>query len=143
MNSLIYHGMLLAQRSRLDSLAGGFKGRRIDGDDMLQGLLALAGIAAAVWALSYLLALQERRRLYSSPRRLFLSLCRAHRLRWSQRWLLWRVARWQGLRDPARLFVEPQRLAAANVGPALRGKATQLGEIAKKIYAQQSPAPAP
>ena len=45
---------------------------------------------------------------YYSPSALFLELCRAHRLNWSARRLLWQLARRRQLSNPAQLFVEPQ-----------------------------------
>ncbi len=95
-------GVLLAERTRLGSLNLPLHGRgEMSGrDDVLLGLLILAALAAGIWALSRLLAIGSRHRAYDSPRRLFLSLCQAHRLRWSQRWLLWRLASSQGLKDP-------------------------------------------
>lgn len=136
MNDLLHHGILLAQRSRLEGLSRGFKGQRINTGDIVTGLLVLAGIVVVVWALSYLLTLQERRRSYTSPGRLFFSLCKAHRLRWPQWWLLWRVARSQRLRDPARLFLEPERLEPSNLGSSLQMRAAQLKELRERLFAE-------
>ena len=138
MNDLICHVVLLAQRGRLDSLSRGFRGRRsrIDTEDILTGLLILAAAVVAVWLLSYFVRRQERRGAYISSGGLFLSLCRAHRLRWSQRWLLWRVARAQRLRDPARLFLEPQWLEPARLSPALRARANELNGLRKQLFAK-------
>ena len=55
--------------------------------------------------------------ILSSPNRLFLSLCRAHRIAWSDRWLLWRLAASQRLEDPVRVFLEPERLDPDAAGP--------------------------
>jgi hypothetical protein len=136
MNYWFDQGILLAQRSRLEGLRKGFRGHRIDSEEILTGLLILGGIAMAIWLLSYLLRLQEGRRAYSSPLWLFFSLCRAHRLRWSEGWLLWRVARAQRLSDAARVFLEPERLQAANLGPALRRRAAQLEQLRERLSAR-------
>ena len=92
MNALL--GILLAQRSRLDNLSDAFRNRpnTTDRDDVLLGALIIIALLAGIWGLSRLLALKERRQVCDSPRRLFQSLCKAHRLRWSEQWLLWRVA---------------------------------------------------
>ncbi|MHC4177910.1 MAG: hypothetical protein ACYSWU_10405, partial [Planctomycetota bacterium] len=131
MNRLLYHGILLAQRGRIDDLGGGLRSRRarFDAQDMATFLLIAAGIALAVWGISCLLRLQERRLRHARPLRLFLSLCRAHRLRWSERWLLWRVARAGRLRDPARLFLEPEHLEAVNLGRPFQARQDQLKQI--------------
>ena len=136
MNRLLYHAILLAERSRLDSLSSGFRGRRarFHKEDLVVGLLILGGIALAVWILSYALKFQEQRRSRPSPLRLFLSLCKAHRLRWSQRWLLWRVARARQLRDPARLFLEPEMLEAADLGRWFETRRAQLKQIRHRLF---------
>ena len=136
MNRLLYHAILLAERSRLDSISRGFQGRRarFQKDDLVIGLLILGGIALAVWILAYALKFQEQWRSRPSPLRLFLSLCKAHRLRWSQRWLLWRVARARQLRDPARLFLEPEMLEAANLGRRFETRRAQLKQIRHLLF---------
>lgn len=137
MSRLLHHGTLLAQGGRLDSLSSRFRGRRarLDAQDLVTWLLVLAIVILAVCALSYLLKLQEQRRR-TSPLGLFLSLCKAHRLRWSQWWLLWRVARVQRLRDPARLFLEPERLEEPHLGRALQAHRAQLRQIRDRLFDQ-------
>lgn len=135
MNHLLYHGILLAQRSRLEALRDGFRRHRINADDIVMWLMILGGIVAALWLLSYLVTLQERRRGFMSPILLFLSLCKAHRLRWSERWLLWRVARAQRLRNPARLFLEPERLQAVKPGWGSRTRSGKLEGLRERLFA--------
>jgi hypothetical protein len=65
---------------------------------------------------------------------LFLSLCRAHRLRWAEWWLLWRVARDQKVKDPARLFLEPRWLDSARLRPVLRLRAARLESIRRRLF---------
>ncbi len=136
MNRLLCHGILLAQEGRLESFSKGFSGRRtrFDAQDVVIVLMVLAGIAVAIFAISYFLGLQEQRPGRASPLRLFLTLCKAHRLRWSESWLLWRVARSQRLRDPARLFLEPQRLQAANLDRSLKKRQAKLIEIRNRLF---------
>jgi hypothetical protein len=125
------HAMLLAQGGGLEDFARGLRENRFrfDSENIAAALLTVAGIALAVWILWYLVRLYERRQGRPRPWRLFLSLCRAHRLRWRQRWLLWRVARAEGLRDPACLFLEPERLEATRLGPAFAGRQSELDLI--------------
>ena len=138
MNRLLYHGIVLAEGSRLEGLSREFRGRRsrFDTQDIVIALMVVAAIAVAIFLVSYYLNLQERRRGSVRPLRLFLSLCQAHRLRWSERWLLWRVSRIQRLRDPARLFIEPQRLQPANLGRSLRARQAQFDDIRGRLFGQ-------
>lgn len=137
MSGLLDHVALFAQRSRLDELTSGFKGRRarIETQDIVTGLMVLACFVLAFWALSHLVAYQERRRRLASPWALFLSLCWAHRLPWRQRWLLWRLAREHRLRDPARLFLEPEWFDAAHLGPALEARVEPLAALRARLFA--------
>ena len=143
MNRLLDHGILLAQQNRLDEIAAGLRGRRtrFDTQDIIIFLLVVVGIAVAAWGLSYLLRVEERRRGHARPLRLFLSLCKAHRLRWSEQWLLWRVARAQRLRDPARLFLEPQRLEAVGRGRSFQTRQAQFRQIRDRLFGQFEPTP--
>lgn len=136
MNALL--GILLAQRSRLDNLSDAFRTRpnSTDRDDVLLGLLIVAALVVGIWGLSRLLASRERHQVYSNPRRLFKSLCKAHRLRWSEQWLLWRVARFQRLGDPARLFLEPERFEEANLSQPLRAQIARLKELRNRLFAK-------
>jgi len=138
MNEWICYAVLLAQRGRIDSLSRGFRKppMRLDPGNVAVGLLLLAGAILAIWLLVHLLKIQERRGGYISAATLFLSLCRAHRVGWSQRWLLWRVARAQQLREPARLFLEPERLDAARLGPALQTYAAALDGLRQRFFAE-------
>jgi hypothetical protein len=138
MNTLLHFGVVIAQGNRLDSLSSGFRGRRaqIDSQDFIVGALVLAVIVLVVWGLSYLMQQQERRRAVSRPRLLFLELCRKHRLKLSQWWLLWRLARAGGLRDPARLFLEPQHFDAAQLSGPLRAQAEQVRQLRKALFGE-------
>ncbi|MBN2475362.1 MAG: hypothetical protein JXB62_12190 [Pirellulales bacterium] len=136
-NHTICRAVLLAQQGRLGDLARPFKGRRtrIDVGDVVAGLLILAGIIAAAWLLYRLLAQLERRGSYFSSGALFLALCRAHRLGWSQQRLLWRVAWFHRLREPARLFLEPERFDPMQLDPAWRLYAAELDRLRRVLFA--------
>ena len=137
MNTFLRYGILFAANSRLESLGSGFRGRhaRIETEHVIAGAIVVCGIVLGLWLLSYIMSFQEDRRGYSSPKRLFISLCRAHGLRWSQWWFLWRVARRQRLRDPARLFLEPERLDPGRLGASLRNRAKDLLRLRQKLFA--------
>ena len=137
MDRLLGDWTLMAQRGRLDELTSVFRRRpsQIDAQYVITGLVVLAAIVLGMWLLSQLLARRERRRSYHSVWMLFLSLSKAHGLSWPQRWLLWRVARHQGLRDPARLFLEPERLANEHLSPALRLRGDQFRGLRGRLFA--------
>ena len=137
MNRLLCDYTLTAQRSRLDEVSSVLRNRpsQIDTQYVLSGLLVLTAIVLGLWLLSQLLARQERRKSYNSAWMMFFSLCKAHGLSWSDRWLLWRLARHQRLRDPARLFLEPERLADDNLSPALRLRLAQWEALRGRLFA--------
>jgi len=136
MNQILRHANLLAGLAPVERLTSGFRQRqiRMDSGDVAIALLLFLGIAVALWVLSRIQYYHASETSYHSPLMLMFSLCRAHRLAWSQWWLLWRVARQQRLQDPARLFLEPERLDAANVGPVLRLRASQLEAICRRVF---------
>ena len=129
--------ILLAEPSRSDSFREGFRSRGAAGhDDVLLGLLIVATLVAGMWAISRLVGLRRQRRGYNSPWRLFWALCKAHRLTWSESWLLRRVARDQGLRDPGRLFLEAQRWEEKNLGPRFALEYPRLKALRKRIFGE-------
>ena len=136
MNRVLEQSVLLAQQTRLDSLSRGLKGRPVQAGDIVTLGLAIAATVVLAWLVSYFLKLHERRRSYSSRRLLFVSLCRAHRLRLSEAWLLWRLARARELRNPARLFLEPQHLEPSGLDKPLRTRTRALNRLRQKLFAE-------
>lgn len=104
----------------------------------LSDLLILGAILGLVilllWLLSKYLHNRERRP-YNSPRGLFRELCRAHRLRWSQRWLLWSVAHARGLSPPAMIFLKPQVLSPAHLPPKLAARKEEITQLRAILFA--------
>lgn len=137
MTDCLLNCILFARRSALDNFAREFQGRetRLESGYLTTGLLVILGIVAAVWVLMQVVDRLDGRRSVDSSLMLFLALCRAHRLRWSEWWLLWLVARDQKLKEPARLFLEPELLDPANLGPVLRLKAAQLEGVSGRLFA--------
>lgn len=137
MGDLLLRGILLAQRSRLDDVFSEFRGRRerVDTQYVFAGLAVLAAVILGLWIASRLASGKERRRPYHSPGLLFYGLCRAHRLSWSDCWLLWRVAQFRGLADPAAVFLEPERLDAEGLSPGLATRAWQLRGLRARLFA--------
>ena len=140
MSHLMLHCVLFAQKSPLDNFAREFQGRqtRLNSGYLTTGLVIVLALVLAVWLLSQVLERYAGRRPGDSSLMLFLSLCRAHRLRLPEWWLLWRLARVQQLKDPARLFLEPARLDPANLSPVLRLKTGELDAIRRRLFAGTS-----
>jgi hypothetical protein len=126
---------LLAQHNRGDSLSESFRAHAgVGRDDALLGLLMVAALLAGLWAVSRLLGLRRRRRAFHNPWQLFWELCKAHRLNWSDRSLLGRLARHCQLADPARLFLEVQHWDEQPLGPAFALDFVRLRALRKQIF---------
>ena len=78
-----------------------------------------AGLVAVAWARAHWAGPSPHGLTPSSPNRLFRGLCRAHGLAWADRRLLLRLARFQELDNPGRLFLEPERFDPAALDPGL------------------------
>jgi hypothetical protein len=130
--------LLWAEAGRLGETLRSARSRttRLDTEDLVLWLSILGLIVVVVFTLSNVVKWYERRRNASSPMRLFLSLCRAHRLRWRQRWLLWQLARAQRLKEPALLFLEPQRFELPLLPVTLQAKKEPLREIRRLLFAE-------
>ncbi|MGO8750383.1 MAG: hypothetical protein ACLQNE_30935 [Thermoguttaceae bacterium] len=132
---------LIAQTTRMDDLAGGmaesFRGERgpLDLKGMMYAVVGLVILVLVAWFLTRS-AEKEKHRGRCSPRRLFLSLCRTHRLGWSDRWFLWRLAAQHRLKDPARVFIEPERFDPAGTNLPLQRHATRLARLRRQLFAE-------
>ncbi len=137
MFSPFYTTFPLAEQDRMQDLFRAFRATQAhEGmDDVFYGLLILAGIVAGMLILSLVIKSRRRRAGYVSPLGLFLTLCRAHKLKWKERWLLWRLARMEQLNEPARLFLEPEWYASYSLPGALRQRAGQLINIRDRLFA--------
>jgi hypothetical protein len=136
----VISSILFAQHNRSESFREGFRSRGTTGhDDVYLGLLIVAALVAGMWAISRLVGLRRKRRGYNSPWRLFWALCKAHRLSWSDSWLLRRVARNQGLRDPGRLFLEAQLWEEKHLGPRFALEHPRLKALRNQIFRAAAP----
>lgn len=129
--------LALAQSDPFHSMTGHFRGQRSRpmSYDLLWVIAILTTVVVGIWLLSRILARQERDRRYNSRPALFRALCRVHALKRPTRQLLKDLARAQGLADPARLFVEPQRFHEVNLPPALRSQKQQLTALQDRLFA--------
>lgn len=130
--------MLANRDPRLDGIASGFRQRQAaNGPGAMLGLLLFfAGLVIVFWLVARTSDRYERPRATNSPWRLFFSLAKVHRLRWSEIWILWTVARRQRLADPARLFLEPERLSQAQQGAASSSRSQTLHSLSKRLFAE-------
>jgi len=138
MNRFLINFLLLAQDTRLEGFTRGFRRRQqtpVELGDVMLGLAIVVAFVATLCLLSRLIERRQRAGPTNSRLGLFFSLCKAHGLAWSEWRLLWRLARHHRLRDPARLFLEPERFEPANLGPALRPQAAHIEAIGKRLFA--------
>jgi hypothetical protein len=128
--------LLLAAKTRLEGLSSAFRGRRarLEPSEVFRGAAVLLAVLVAAFAVTRLV-MACRRHIRRNPWWLFLALCRAHRLRWRQRWLLWQVAKHQRMEHPARLFLEPARFEPAGLGPGLRRRVAELRGVRDQVFA--------
>jgi hypothetical protein len=136
MHHLLHNMTLLAQSSRLEHLSRGFRSNRVrlDSNDVMVGLLILAVLILLVWSATVLYGWVSQLRRKPGPVRLFYRLCRAHGLAVRDVVLLWKLARQQRLRDPARLFLEPERYEPAHLGAALREHAERFAALRDRLF---------
>lgn len=145
------HGIfVLGQAGGLDSIftnmGDGLRGRNGVEWVALGKLLCLLGGLALVVGLVVFIVARLLRVWRSTPTWLFLRLCRAQRLSWTRRWLLWRVARELELADPALVFVDPACIEQASALPAFFNDGTSLLELHTRLFAgadEEAPEAAP
>jgi hypothetical protein len=131
--------VIFAEANRGASLSESFRSHAGMGrDDVLLGLLMAVTLVAGLWATTRLLGLRRRRRRYHNPGQLFRALAKAHRLTWSDRMLLSRVARQQKIGDPARLFLELQLWDEQALGPAFALEFVRLRTLRKQIFDRET-----
>ncbi len=103
--------------------------------------LVVASIVAIGLAFSLVvryLTWREGRR-YRHPQKLFWELCRAHGLDRASRKRLQRLANAHQLRDPARVFLEPERFNATLLGTSFNDDRAALEALRDLIFADLLP----
>ncbi len=127
----------LAQREAWESLGSRFSGdhAKFDtGDLWALGGVILAGIAL-VWFLRWMYHLQQARRQSCEPRHLFVDLCRAHRLRRSDRKRLALLAEYHDLPLAPVIFVRPDLFAAAQIPDGGELQLAAYERLKNKLFA--------
>ena len=135
--------ILLAQQGRIADLSRNFRGdhAQLSSTDLLVASGALLLVACLVTLLQRLARPKPPRPLYS-PSRLFRDLCRLHGLDRTSRRLLCRLAHYQKLDHPGRLFVEPERFEPENLGP-LASHLQRYREIRERLFGSLPSCPLP
>jgi hypothetical protein len=100
------------------------------------GLMIFSASLALMALIAIFVHRQWRRRMASSPRGLFGELCRAHRLKWPQRRLLWRLAQSQKLADPAAMFLTPACFEIGRLTVEMRPHAEELRSLCARLFAE-------
>jgi hypothetical protein len=130
--------ILVADGSRTQQVIQSFRSAK--NDEAMNGtwlsLMVAAGGLAVLTLLAMLVRGHWRRRMSSSPRGLFNELCRAQRLKWAHRRLLWRLAQSQNLTDPAMLFLTPECFTIGRLTAEMRPHAEILSKICGRIFAE-------
>ena len=135
MSTLVARYFLLARVNFFESInRHSQQSSQIDLADLWLAVAAFGGLALLLLVLAKLFPAKEKARAINSPLRLFWSLCRAHRLRLSQRWLLWRIAREYELKDPALLFVEPELFDVDMLDAGLAGRAAAIKSLHERLF---------
>lgn len=140
MHAWLSHCLLVAQENGVAEVASRMgesfrqSGDGIAAAKIIQVLVVVLAILGIMAILARSSARQGNRPAYHSPWRLFWSLCRAHRLRWFDVWLLRSLAIEQRLADPARLFLEPERLDPAVLAGQMRKHASRLEQLKATLF---------
>jgi hypothetical protein len=127
---------LLAQRSVLRDMGSGFRDRReMHWVDLLPWALVLGTVIAVLMLISRFMNRRDSRRLYSSPRRLFGTLCRAHALDRASCRLLQQLARANAIAQPAQLFLDPDYFLPTRLTPELLRHQAAVAALREKLFA--------
>jgi hypothetical protein len=131
-----------AQASRADEMvqhvAEGLRGEpdRWAGDFWWMAVvIAVVGLLMAKWILDWWTGRSQARVTRRSLKLLFLGLCRAHGLAWGDRRLLWRLARFQKLDSPGRLFLEPERFDPTLLDPSAPNCLARYQSLRGRLFA--------
>lgn len=127
---------LLARTHDLRSMSEGFRSVGIE-DKAVETMLVTGGLVVLCLTLVFIeryFRRFERLKSYDSRPELFRELCRVHRLDWSSRRLLRRLAAEWEMTSPALLFVEPERFNAARLPPDWQPSANQLERIRQRLF---------
>ncbi len=129
---------LLASSSRLRAMGSGVRGRsaKVDSGDVVTMIVVLAVVILCVVLLSRFVAHRDRHRSFNSPRALFRALSKAHKIDRQGRRLLGQMVRWYRLKQPAQLFVEPERFELSRLSPELQKEGAAIAALSEHLFRQ-------
>jgi hypothetical protein len=129
--------LLLAERNVFRDLGSGFRTKRetFQPSDLIAWIIVAVMVITVLAILARVVARREKQS-FDSPRALFQELCRAHRLDFANRQLLKRLARAAGVKQPARLFLEPQRFEPRNLPKDLQEKWPIIESLRSRLFGQ-------
>ncbi len=102
--------------------------------ELVLGVVVFVSFVALLLLLFKIFSPPEKSRGLNSPLRLFWDLCRAHKLKLSQCWLLWKISRALEMKDPALLFVEPELIDPDLLGKAFTSKTNEIKSLHDRIF---------
>ena len=120
----------------LRELGGRFRGERakVDAGEIVMLVLAALAVGAVFWLLARWAARREGRGAFHNPKQLFRKLADAHRLRFGQRQLLLKAARFAKAPLPATLFLRPDLFDIASAHSQLASRADELAAIKRRLF---------
>lgn len=120
--------------SRLESFSGGFRRNRaqIDSSDVVLLLTGLVVVFSILWLVA---RWSERRVRNDSSLGLFWTLANTHEVSWSDRWLLWRLARAKRLAEPALLFLDPRLTSPQSTHHLAPHSTARLRVLRRQLFA--------
>ncbi len=101
---------------------------------VLAGLCGIVAIAL-VWLVASRYLSERQPRPVGKPWRLFFQLAWAHRLRWRDAWLLYRLACRLRLIQPAVLFVQPENFAPSRLDGWRAEHIARLEQLRERLFA--------
>ena len=126
--------ILLAQLdSRLQSFSNGFRRDRaqFDSGDIILLLSGFVVVFSILWLLA---RWSERRVRNDSSLGLFWTLAKTHGIGWSDRWLLWRLARAKRVAEPALLFLDPRLTSPQSSHHLAPHSSTRLKALRRRLF---------
>jgi hypothetical protein len=136
MNVYLNQLAMFARTRDLRSMSEGFRSVGYE-DKAFETLIAtgiIVGISLTLILIGRYFRRFERLKSYDSAPELFRELCRLHRLDWSSRRLLRRLAAEWEMTSPALLFIEPERFNAARLPVEWQEKSQDLERIRQRLF---------
>jgi hypothetical protein len=138
MFSALAISMPFSAADRVDRMMEAFRASR--GDYNLNqswtGLLIFLAVAAFIALVGMVIKSYWRQWNASSPRILFMQICRAQKLKWPQRILLWRLAQSQKLAEPASLFLQPECFEIGRLTVEMRPYREELQILKEVLFSE-------